>query len=95
MQLTVATWDDRVVVVDLDGSDPVENLQAILEVETGVPSAQQQLVFQGQPLAADTTLGAAGVSNGDLIMLTRAQPAGGHRGCHCDVSCRPRPLCSL
>jgi hypothetical protein len=79
MQLTVATWDDRVVVVDLDADDPVENLCAILEVETGVPAAQQQLVFQGRPLAAGTTLGAAGVGNGDLIMLMRAQPAGGHQ----------------
>ncbi len=81
MQLTVATWDDRVVVVDIDVNDPVETLKAILEVETGVPIAEQQLNFQGQSLQNGTNLAAAGVGNGDLIMLSRAQ-AGGEYSCH-------------
>lgn len=80
MQLTVATWDDRVVVVDIDANDPVETLKAILEVETGVPIAEQQLSFQGRSLQSGTTLASAGVGNGDLVMLGRAQ-AGGELPC--------------
>jgi hypothetical protein len=80
MQLTVATWDDRVVVVEIDANDPVETLKAILEVETGVPIAEQQLSFQGRSLQSGTTLASAGVGNGDLVMLGRAQ-AGGELPC--------------
>lgn len=34
----------------LDANDPVENLRAILEVETGVPGSQQALFHNGKEL---------------------------------------------
>eukprot|EP00958_Prasinococcus_capsulatus_P027331 scaffold5393_cov376-Prasinococcus_capsulatus_cf.AAC.3 len=69
MQLTVATHDDRVVSVDVDASESVENVKAILEVEVGVPLAQQRLIFNNQELQNSAGLSTCGVKDGDVVML--------------------------
>jgi hypothetical protein len=38
--------------LQLDPGDPVETLHAVLEAETGVPSAQQRLLHNGRELGA-------------------------------------------
>lgn len=79
MQLTVAAWDDRVFPVELDANETLDTLKAILEAESGLPASQQQLVHHGKPLpaaAAGQTLSAAGVSDGDVLMLLPLQPSG-------------------
>jgi hypothetical protein len=79
MQLTVAAWDDRVFPVELDANETLDTLKAILEAESGLPASQQQLVHHGKPLpaaAAGQTLSAAGVADGDVLMLLPLQPSG-------------------
>mmetsp|Transcript_7792 Transcript_7792/g.14729 ORF Transcript_7792/g.14729 Transcript_7792/m.14729 type:complete len:413 (-) Transcript_7792:107-1345(-) len=74
MQITITTVDDRIVSLDLEESETIENLKAILEVETTMPIQQQRLLFNGKDLlnGADT-LASAGVKNGDLLILVPAQ----------------------
>lgn len=74
MQLTISTWDDRIITVELDSDDPVENLRAILEVETGVPGSQQALLHNGRELK-EGKLGEQQVQAGDLILLMQRQVA--------------------
>lgn len=76
MHLTVASWDDRVFSIDIDGNETVDTLKAILEAEANLPAAQQQLLFNAKPLSAGQVLSQAGVADGDMIMLLPAQPAG-------------------
>mmetsp|Transcript_17259 Transcript_17259/g.20750 ORF Transcript_17259/g.20750 Transcript_17259/m.20750 type:complete len:403 (-) Transcript_17259:252-1460(-) len=75
MKLTVTTDDDKVVQLDIEGSEPVENVQAILEIETGIPIAQQRLVFNAKQLNPKASLTSQGVADGDLFMLIRAPAA--------------------
>lgn len=79
MQLTVAAQDDRIFQVELDDSETLSTLQAILEAESGTPAAQQQLVHNARPLPASATgqtLSALGIANGDMLMLLEKPPAG-------------------
>lgn len=85
MQLTIAAWDDRIFPVELDSNETVATLMAILEAESGLPAAQQQLVHNGRPLpptANGQGLTSLGILDGDMLMLVPAQqgsaaPAGG------------------
>ncbi|CAI5968815.1 unnamed protein product [Closterium sp. NIES-64] len=75
MQLTVTTADDRIVMIQVDNDEQVENVKAILEVETGIPLPQQALLFNGQLLQNHQRLNALGVADNDLLFLTRQQPS--------------------
>jgi hypothetical protein len=80
MQLTVAAWDDRVFPVELDANEPFATLMAILEAESGLPAAQQQLQHNGRPVppsAHGQGLTALGIADGDVLMLMPLQQQGG------------------
>lgn len=49
-----------------------DDIKAVLEVETSIPMGQQQLFLNGQPLAS-TTISAAGIKDGDVLLLRRLQ----------------------
>ncbi|PWZ03361.1 hypothetical protein BCV70DRAFT_204151 [Testicularia cyperi] len=85
--ITVITEDDQTFPVDVDASIELENLKALLEVDSNVPAAEQQLLFGGQPLSDDkATLSSLGVQNDDLLVLrdrrralaSRPGPDSGH-----------------
>jgi DNA damage-inducible protein 1 len=83
MQLTIAAWDDRVFPVELDANEPFATLMAILEAESGLPAAQQQLLHNGRPLppsAQGQGLTALGIADGDMLMLMPLQQQGGAAG---------------
>lgn len=73
MQLTVCTWDDRVVGVEVDPDETVENLKAILEAETSLPTARQSLFYGGRQLNDRDKISQSGISEGDVIMLLPLQ----------------------
>lgn len=75
MKVTVLTADERIVSLDVEPDELVENLKAILEVETQVPLAQQQILFNGKEIANNSRLNASGVGDNDLLMLVSARPA--------------------
>ncbi|EEH50972.1 ubiquitin associated protein [Micromonas pusilla CCMP1545] len=77
MHVTVTTEDDAIVTVDVDPATVVENLKAILEAETDVPTREQVLLFNGGELANDDVLSAKNVGEGDLLMLLRKRGGGG------------------
>ncbi|GFP90970.1 DNA damage-inducible protein 1 [Phtheirospermum japonicum] len=69
MKITVMTVDEQIITLDVDRDESVENLKALLEVETRVPLQQQQLLYNGKEMKNSEKLGAVGVSDGDLVML--------------------------
>ncbi|KAL6630026.1 hypothetical protein ACP70R_029791 [Stipagrostis hirtigluma subsp. patula] len=69
MKVTVMTADEQILTLDVDPDESVENLKALLEVETRVPLQRQQLHFNGKEMQNSEKLSAVGVQDGDLVMM--------------------------
>ncbi|SOV02611.1 related to DNA-damage inducible protein 2 [Ustilago sp. UG-2017a] len=68
--ITVITEDDRTFSIDVDASIELENLKALLEADSTIPTDQQHLLHSGKPLHDDkATLSSLGVANDDLLIL--------------------------
>ncbi|XP_051125068.1 protein DNA-DAMAGE INDUCIBLE 1 [Andrographis paniculata] len=80
MKITVMTADEQIVSLDVDRDESVENLKALLEVETQVPLQRQQLLYNGREMRNSDKLSALGVADGDLIMMVSNASAGGDSG---------------
>eukprot|EP00246_Nothoceros_aenigmaticus_P012526 TRINITY_DN392_c0_g1_i2.p1 TRINITY_DN392_c0_g1~~TRINITY_DN392_c0_g1_i2.p1 ORF type:complete len:433 (-),score=74.94 TRINITY_DN392_c0_g1_i2:146-1444(-) len=76
MKLTVMTTDERFVSLDVEPDELVENVKAILEVETQIPLHHQQLLFNGKEIPNTRRLNAVGVAEGDLLMVIEAPRVG-------------------
>ncbi|CAA7407165.1 unnamed protein product [Spirodela intermedia] len=69
MKITVMTPDEQFITLDVDADESVENVKALLEVETGVSTQQQQLHFSGKEMRNSDSLSTIGVKEGDLLMM--------------------------
>ncbi|KAJ4833016.1 DNA damage-inducible protein 1 [Turnera subulata] len=69
MRITVMTADENIISLEVDPHESVENVKALLEVETQVPLQQQQLLFNGKEMRNHEKLSALGVKDEDLIMM--------------------------
>ncbi|XP_062223791.1 protein DNA-DAMAGE INDUCIBLE 1-like isoform X2 [Phragmites australis] len=69
MKVTVMTADEQILTLDVDPDESVENLKALLEVETRVPLRRQQLHFNGKEMQNSEKLSVVGVQDGDLVMM--------------------------
>mgnify|MGYP002776218524 FL=1 len=78
MKITVMMLsDDRILSLDVEPEEPAENVKALLEVETGVPLANQQLLHNSRELPNSASLRSSGVREGDLLMMQVAGPSPG------------------
>ncbi|EHA8590221.1 protein DNA-DAMAGE INDUCIBLE 1 [Cocos nucifera] len=69
MKITVMTTGDRFITLDVDPDESVENVKALLEVETSVSLSQQQLHFNGKEMKNSDRLSSLGVRDGDMVMM--------------------------
>ncbi|XP_068642447.1 protein DNA-DAMAGE INDUCIBLE 1 [Aristolochia californica] len=69
MKITVMTGDEQFISLDVDPDESVENVKALLEVETRVSLQQQQLLFNGSEMKNSERLSSIGVRDGDLVMM--------------------------
>ncbi|XP_076884694.1 protein DNA-DAMAGE INDUCIBLE 1-like [Bidens hawaiensis] len=69
MKITVMTPDEQIVTLEVDRDESVENLKALLEIESQVPLQQQQLLYNGKEMRNAETLSGLGVADGDLVMM--------------------------
>ncbi|GAB2284814.1 DNA damage-inducible protein 1 [Dionaea muscipula] len=69
MKITVMTADEQIITLDVDPDESIENVKALLEVETQVGLQQQQLLYNGKEMRNHEKLGGLGVRDGDLIMM--------------------------
>ncbi|PON47238.1 Ubiquitin [Parasponia andersonii] len=77
MKITVMTPDEQIVTLDVDPHESVENVKALLEVETSVPLQQQQLLYNGKEIRNSEKLSAVGVKDDDLVMMVPNAASGG------------------
>ncbi|KAL1332667.1 hypothetical protein HN51_061449 [Arachis hypogaea] len=80
MKITVMTADEQILTLDVDPHESVENVKALLEVETSVPIQQQQLLFNGKEIRNSDKLSAIGVKDDDLLMMVSGGGSGGGGG---------------
>jgi len=72
MKVTVATLSDNVFTLDVSEDLEIENFKAFCEVESGIPSAEIGLLFNGIPMTdLKKTLKDYGVKDGDMVMMDR------------------------
>ena len=77
--LTLTTESDDVSLVSISATATLSELAATVEAHTGVPAAAQRVLHDGKPLAQGAgRLDAAGVCDGDLLLVLRQAP--GARG---------------
>ncbi|CAN8259517.1 unnamed protein product [Cochlearia groenlandica] len=69
MRITVMTAGEQIISLDVDSNETVENVKALLEVESNVPIQQQQLLYNGNEMRNSDKLGALGVKDDDLLMM--------------------------
>ncbi|KAK4803705.1 hypothetical protein SAY86_003522 [Trapa natans] len=69
MRITVMTADEQIISLDVDPNESVENVKALLEVETRVALQQQQLLFNGKEMKNFEKLSVLGVKDDDLVMM--------------------------
>lgn len=69
MKITVMTSDERFLSLDVEPDELVENVKALLEVETGIPLHEQQLMHHGKEIPNSAHLSAIGIVESDLIMM--------------------------
>ncbi|KAJ6422962.1 hypothetical protein OIU84_023983 [Salix udensis] len=69
MRITVMTADENIISLEVDPHESVENVKALLEVETQVPLQQQQLLYNGREMRNNDKLSALGVKDEDLVMM--------------------------
>ncbi|XP_061353266.1 protein DNA-DAMAGE INDUCIBLE 1 isoform X1 [Gastrolobium bilobum] len=75
MKITVMSADEQIITLDVDPHESVENVKALLEVETSVSLQQQQLLFNGSEVRNSEKLSAIGVKDGDLLMMVSGAAA--------------------
>lgn len=71
------TADEQILNLDVDPNESVENVKALLEVETSVPIQQQQILFNGNEVSNSQKLSAIGVKDDDLLMMTVSRAGAG------------------
>lgn len=69
MKITVMTVNEQFITLDVDRDESVENVKALLEVETSVSLHQQQLQFNGKEMKNSDRLSSIGVGDGDMLMM--------------------------
>ncbi|KAI3686157.1 hypothetical protein L1987_79830 [Smallanthus sonchifolius] len=69
MKITVMTTDEQIITLEVDRNESVENMKALLEIESRIPLQQQQLLHNGKEMKNSETLSSLGVADGDLVMM--------------------------
>ena len=64
LEIFVKTLTDETITLEVDPSDTIENVKAIIQDKKGIPPDQQRLVFAEFPLEGVVTLSAYGVKKG-------------------------------
>uniref|UniRef100_A0A1Q3FXE1 Putative dna damage inducible protein n=1 Tax=Culex tarsalis TaxID=7177 RepID=A0A1Q3FXE1_CULTA len=88
MRVTVTTPADYTFPLEVSDDLELENFKALCEIESGFPTTEMVISFNGQPLLDDKkTLTELGIKDGDMVMLQHITQAGGQQA----ARTRPQP----
>ena len=75
MKLTITTLTDDIFNLEVSDDMELENFKAMCEFESGIPSSQIALLWNGRPLQDDKKkLIEYGIRDGEMLLLQRMHP---------------------
>ena len=76
ISINVKTLSGKVMSLIVDPEDTIQELKEYLEEKSGVPAAQQRLIFRGKQVADAKTLAEYKVETGSVLHLVLALRGG-------------------
>lgn len=79
MFIKVKNLTGRVIDLDVDTDDSIQQVKEKLEEKEGIPPDQQRLIFSGRAMADDRKLSSYNVVSGNTLHLVLALRGGAHQ----------------
>ena len=76
IKLQIATEEGGVATIDVDPSATFDTVGETIAIELSVPTEEQELQFNGTPIPETATVAEMGLSDGDLILVSRNASGG-------------------
>lgn len=75
MLINIAKSDTEALTVEIETDYSIDDIKALIEVQTGVPIVEQVLLFNGSLLKDADTVAKAGIQDGDVLQLHKKDSA--------------------
>lgn len=75
LKLTLASETGAVSLIEVNADSKISTLSLMVQAELSIEPAEQDLRFNGRALQPSATVAGSGLSDGDLVMVSRKTPA--------------------
>ena len=82
IQIFVRT-SNKIIALEVKSHDTIKSIKMKIQDKGGIPSEEQQLIFENQQLENNHTFGDLNIQRGSVIQLeTQQRPSGNRNRCH-------------